>query len=192
MSVGQDVLSRYEQDGQNRYIIDVAAERTEDLYNFFDRHAPYIRRDLDQELADYLFGCVRELPPHDPFVIRFNLTESPDEEKRARIRGSISSFFRYAAELERDAITRMLRKSAVLLAVGLAVMFIAVWVRQWLGESRSVVGDVFAEGLTVAAWVSLWEAVAVFLIEWLPRRRDLRRCERLAEAEVVFGDAGSK
>ena len=86
----------------------------------------------------------------------------------------------------------MLRKSALLLAVGLAVMFIAVWVRQWLGESRSVVGDVFAEGLTVAAWVSLWESVAVLLIEWMPRRRNVRRHERLAEAEVVFGDAGSK
>ena len=192
MSVTQDVLSRYERDAQNRIIIDVAAERTEDLYNFFDKHAPYVRRDLDQELADYLVACAKELPGRETYVIRFTFSEPSDEEKRERVRSSVNSFFRYYAELERDAIAEMVRKSAVLFAVGIAIMFIAVWVRQWLGESRSVVGDVFAEGLTVAAWVSLWESVAIFLIEWMPRRRNVRRYERLAEAEVLFGDAGSK
>ena len=192
MGDGQDVLSRYERDERNRIVIDVAAERTEDLYNFFDKQAPYMRRDLDQELADYLIACVRELPPREPFVVRFTLAEPPDEEKRGRIRASVENFFRYSAELERAAISRMLHKAAVLSAVGIAVMFIAVWVRQWLGESRSVVGDVFAEGLTVAAWVSMWEAVAVVLIEWWPRRRAGRRYERLSAAEVGFRGAGSK
>jgi len=192
MSARQDVLGRYERDERNRVVIDVAAERTEDLYNFFDKHAPYMRRDLDQELADYLVACVKELPPRDPFVIRFTLSEPPDEEKRERIRGSVESYFRYAAELEREVIAQMLRKSVWFLAIGIAVMSLAVWVRQWLGDERTVVGDVFAEGLTVAAWVSLWEAVALFLIEWSPRRRTVRRYERLSAAEVRFRDAGSK
>jgi hypothetical protein len=192
MSAGEDVLERYERDEQNRFVIDVAADRTEDLYDCFDKHAPYMRRDLDRELADYLFACVRELPPRAPFVIRFILAESPDEAKRARIRSSVRSFFLYDAELERGTIRRMLRKSGVLFVIGLAVMSLAVWSRQWFGESGSVAGDVFAEGLTVAAWVSLWESVAVFLIDWLPRRRNVRRYERLAAAEVRFRSAGSK
>jgi len=192
MSVKQDVLGRYERDAQNRIIIDVAADRTEDLYSCFDKHAPYMRRDLEQELVDYLIECARELPSGEPYVLRFTLAESPDEEKRSRIRQSVNSFFHYLAELERGAIVQMLRKSGVLFAVGAAIMFAAVWVRHWTGHLHSVTGDVFAEGLTVAAWVSLWESAAVILIEWRPRGRTVRRYERLAETEIFFRDADSK
>jgi len=192
MGVKQDVLSRYERDAQNRVIIDVAAERTEDLYNFFDKHAPYMRRDLDQELADYLVDCVSELPPRENFVICFTFAEPADEEKRSRVRSSVSSFFLYAAERERNEIGQMLRTALLFFAVGIVIMSVAVWVRQWLGESRSVVGDVFAEGLTVAAWVSLWESVAILLIGWRPRLRNVRHYRRLASAELSFRDAESK
>ena len=185
-AMNQDVLSRYERDAQNRFIIDIAAERPEALYNFFDKHADYLRRDLDAELTDYLTACTRELPGEVPLVIRFTFPAAQEEEKYARIRRSINSFFLYMAELEREAIAQMMRKSGVLFFVGAAIMFLAVWVRQGFGEGASVVGDVFAEGLTVAAWVSLWEALALVLLEWLPRRRNVRRFERLAAAEVQF------
>ena len=85
---------------------------------------------LDRDLAEYLIACAKELPQR-PFVIRFSLTEAPDEAKRARIRSSVNSFFLYLAELERETIAQMMRKSGVLFGVGVAIMFLAVWVRQW-------------------------------------------------------------
>jgi len=186
MGVAQDVLGRYEQDAQGRIVIDVAAERPETLYNCFDKHAPYIRRDLDQELADYLVSCEKELPPRIPLILRFTFAAPQEQSKYERVRDSVRSFFRYLAELERDAIAQMMRKSAIFFAVGMAIMFAAVGVREWFDAARSVVAEVVTEGLTVAAWVSLWEAAAVFLLEWTPRRRSVRRFERLAEAEVTF------
>ncbi|WP_345970716.1 hypothetical protein WCX72_02580 [Sulfurimonas sp. HSL1-6] len=181
-------LGRYERDAQGRYIIDVAAQRPEALYDDFDRYADYLRRDLDQDLTDYLTSCARELPRQTPLVIRFTFPEAQAEEKYARIRRSIGTFFQYMAELEREKTAEMLRKAGLLFIVGVAIMFLAVWVRQWIGESPSVVGEVFAEGLTVAAWVSLWEGVALVLLEWRPHRTRVRRYERLEAAEVQFRD----
>ncbi|WP_345989327.1 hypothetical protein WCX18_02640 [Sulfurimonas sp. HSL1-2] len=185
MANHKSYLGRYERDAQGRYIIDVAAERPEALYNYFDKHADYLRRDLDQELTDYLTSSAKELPG-TPLVIRFTFSEEEAEEKYTRIRSSIGTFFQYMAELERETTAEMLRKAGLLFAVGVAIMFLAVWVRQWIGESPSVVGEVFAEGLTVAAWVSLWEGVALVLLEWRPHRRRVRRYERLEAAEVQF------
>jgi hypothetical protein len=37
--------------------------------------------------------------------------------------------------------------------------------------------------------VSLWEALAGFLINWLPKRKNLALYRRLAAAEVVFSGA---
>jgi hypothetical protein len=178
-------LNRYERAPDDSIIIDVAAIRAEDLYNDFDKNAPYIRRDLDQDLVDYLIGCVREVGA-EPFVIRFTLTHPPDETRLARIRRSVKNYFFYLIETEKQKMLRMFRKSAILLCIGLAILFASVWVNQWLGVERSVIANVFAEGLTVAAWFSLWEALAVFIIEWLPHRKTILLYRRLAQAPLAF------
>jgi len=181
----RDVLARYDRAGDNTVLIDVSATRTEDLYSDFDRSAPYIRRDLDQDLVAYLIDCARELGG-EPFAIRFTLDDPPDDRKLARVQGSVNGFFLYLAEIERQKVHRMIRRSTVLLFIGLAILFISVWVNRSLGAERSVVANVFAEGLTVAAWVSLWEALAIFLIEWFPLQRGLRLYRRLANARLIF------
>lgn len=181
----KDVLSRYERTPYGSILIDVAAEKAEDLYSDFDRYAPYNRRDLDQNLVDYLIDCARELD-REPFTISFGLSNPPDDARISRIRRSVNNFFIYLAEVERQKIRQMVRRSLVLFCIGVSILFLAVWVNQLLGEERTVVANVFAEGLTVAAWVSLWEALAIFLIEWFPRLRNINLYRRLASAESIF------
>ncbi len=182
----RDLLSRYEQDGQGDIILDVAAKRVEDLYNDFDKSAPYIRRDLDQDLADYLIECARELG-RAPFIIRFTLANPPDESKSSRIRHSLNTYFLYLAETEIQKILQMFRRSVILFAIGLCILFVAVSLNRLLGPERSVTANVFAEGLTIAAWVSLWEAIAIFLVEWFPHRKNVALYKRMATAHLVFG-----
>ena len=181
----RDVISRYERNEQGDLILDVAAGRVEDLYNDFDKSAPYIRRDLDQDLADYLIECARELG-RVPFTIRFTLTDLPDEPRYSRVRSSLNTYFLYLAETEIQKILQMFRRSAILFAIGLGILFAAVSLNRLLGPERSVTANVFAEGLTIAAWVSLWEALAIFLVEWFPHRKTVALYRRLARARLVF------
>nr|WP_320115774.1 hypothetical protein [uncultured Desulfuromonas sp.] len=183
--MSQIVLNRYEQTDNGDFVIDVATDRVEDLFSNFDKRAPYIRRDLDQAFVDYLIDCAREIGK-DPFIIRLELTHPADDNKRQRIVKSISSYFLYLKELEKDLLRHMFRRSAILVNIGLAILFLAVFLNQWLGEERSVVANVFAEGLTVAAWVSLWEALAVFLIEWLPHRKTIALYQSISSTSVTF------
>ncbi len=183
----RELLSRYETTPDGAVVIDVAAKRIESLYHDFDRGAPYIRRDLDQELVDYLIECARELKG-EPFVLRFTLDQPPDDEGEERIRHSTFAFFRYLAERERFDVKKLFRRAAILFGIGVGLLFASVSVNQLLGENRSVVANVFAEGLTVASWVSLWEALALYLTEWFPLRNNIRLYLRLANARVEFGD----
>ncbi len=179
------MLSRYEKDGQGNIILDVSARRVEDLYNDFDKSAPYIRRDLDQDLADYLIDCARELA-RVQFTIRFTLADIPDEPKSLRIKRSLNTYFLYLAETEIQKILQMFRRSSILFAIGLGILFAAVSLYRMLGPERSVTANVFAEGLTIAAWVSLWEALAIFLVEWFPHRKNVVLYRRLANAPIIF------
>ena len=181
----RDILSRYARDAEGNIVLDVTASRVEDLYNNFDKSAPYVRRDLDQDLADYLIDCARELH-RVPFVIRLNLDQPPDEPRLSRIRRSLNTYFAYLAETEIQKILQMFRRSAILFAIGLGILFASVWVNRLLGPERSVTENVFAEGLTVAAWVSLWEALAIFLIEWFPHRKNIVLYRRLAHVKLIF------
>jgi hypothetical protein len=181
----RDMLSRYERNGQGNIIIDVAARRVEDLYNNFDKSAPYIRRDLDQDLADYLIGCARELG-RVPFTIRFTLDDPPDEPRSSRVRRSLNTYFLYLAETEIQMILQMFRRSAILFVIGLGILFAALSLNRLLGPDRSVTANVFAEGLTIAAWVSLWEALAIFLVEWFPHRKNVVLYRHMAHAQLVF------
>lgn len=178
-------LNRYERDEEGNVVIDVSAIRVEDLYEDFDKSAPYIRRDLDQDFADYLADCARELH-RAPFMIRLTLDHPPDESRLSRIRHSLNTYFLYLAEIEIQKILQMFRRSAILLAIGLGILFASVWLNRLLGEERSVTANVFAEGLIVAAWVSLWEALAIFLIEWFPHRKNVVLYRRLAHTELAF------
>ena len=65
----RSVLDRYERIVGGSLIIDVSAAQVEELYNDYDRSAPYIRRDLDQDLVDYLIECAKEIMP-EAFVVR--------------------------------------------------------------------------------------------------------------------------
>lgn len=181
----RNILGRYERDEAGNSIIDVAAARVEDLYNNFDKSAPYVRRDLDGDLAEYLVGCARELGA-EPFIVRFTLAVAPEGRNLSRIRRSLKSYFLYQAEIEAGSLFQMARRSAILFAIGVAILSVLAWLDQLRGPDRSIVANVFGEGLMIVAWISLWEALATFLIEWFPHRRKVRLYRRLAHAELVF------
>jgi len=179
------ILDRYARDSAGRVVIDITAEKVENLYNNFDRNTPYIKKELDQDLVDYITESVREIG-REKFVIRFGFASTPGRELVARVTTSIHDYFLYLKELELRELGRMLRTSAILLLLGAAILTLSLYVHDRFGDTRSVASQVFAEGLTVAAWVSLWEALATFLIHWTPHRRQIKTCERIATAPIEF------
>ena len=179
------IISRYELTEKNEVIIDASVRSVEDLYNNFDRTADYMKKDLDQEFVDYVTDCVREIGRR-AFVIRISLSIMPDQVVMDRVRRSVRTFFLYLQEMERRQLRAMLRRSLVLFAIGLALLVMAIGVTRRFSSSEGVLEEVFSQGLTVAAWVSLWEAIANLFIEWYPRRQEIKRYDHVTNATVMF------
>jgi hypothetical protein len=181
----QNILERYSRTGDGKVIVDIAASRIEDLYNNYDRSAPYLKKDLEPDLADYIVDCVRELGEEE-FALQVSLDTPVDQEQMSRLKISINTYFLYLKDLEVRELRGMFRTSFILLMVGIAILTLSVWLNRFIQVHETVVSRVFAEGLTVAAWVSLWEALATFLINWLPHRRKIKLYARVANAPVLF------
>jgi hypothetical protein len=181
----KSIISRYERTENNEVIVDASVRNVEDLYNNFDRTAPYLKKDLDQEFVEYVIDCMHEIGRTD-FVIRISLSNMPDKVVMDRVRRSIKTFFQYLQDTERRALRKMFRRSLVLFVIGMVLLALAIEATKRLSSSEGVLAEVFAQGLTVAAWVSLWEAIANLLLEWFPHRQDIKRYDRVINAPVTF------
>ncbi|NTU96550.1 MAG: hypothetical protein HGA62_01905 [Chlorobiaceae bacterium] len=185
--VRKKILERYEQTDDGRVIIDVASGRVEDLYEDFDRTAPYHRKDLEEDLVYYLTECVREIGRAE-FVIRFTFEQLPTEELMNRVRTSVHKFFIYQKELEAGAMKKMLRTSLTLFVIGIAILGISLWLGHLTivkGE-RSFLDTFFLEGITIVAWVSMWEGLAMLLINLFPHLNRIGQYISIAEAKIIF------
>lgn len=183
----KEILDRYSRTPDNKLMIDIAAGKIEDLYNDLDQYAPYVKKELDPDLVEYLIDSVNEIGKED-FVIHFRfMTPTPSDSKQAaRVKTSIHNYFLYLKELEFRELARMTRTSLILFFIGVVVLSLSVWVNQKIADNDTVIKHVFAEGLNVAAWVSLWNAIATFLINWAPRRQQIKMYDRIATATIFF------
>lgn len=179
------ILDRYSRTDEGLVIIDIAASRVEELYSDYDNTAHFLKKDLEPDLVEYLVESARELGK-EPFGIRFSFVRPVDEEITSRVCQSITTYFTYLGHLETRELRRMFRTSLILLLAGLAILTLAVRVNLYTEHSEAVIARVFAEGLTVAAWVALWNALATFLLNWAPHHRLRRLCARIASAPVLF------
>ena len=187
----RDILDRYEVLPDGRAVIEVAATSVSELYNNFDRNAPFIRKDLDEELASYLKDCCRELGRQE-FVVRFVLQQLPDEAQRVRVASSMFTYFHYLAELERRDILAALRRGGILFLAGVLAIGLEFSVAATIKNLEPLAAKIILEGLTILSWVAVWECT-VTLVGGVPGAwRRLRRLRRLATAEVQFASLSAE
>lgn len=181
----KNILGRYEVNDQSKVVIDVSIKTVEDLFNNFDRNAPYSKKELDQEFVDYIIDSVREIGENE-FIIHITLSNMPDEKVMGRVQSSIQTYFRYLKDLENRSIEMMFSRSFKLFGLGLGLLFIAIVLNRNLSTNEGILAQIFSEGLTIAAWVSLWEAIAIIFIEWRPHKKNINLYESIMRAKVAF------
>jgi len=183
----KDILERYDRTDDGLLAVDVYASKVEELYEDFDKQAPFHRKDLDEELAAYLIDCMREIGRVD-FIIRITLDAIPSVELQDRIRTSVRRFFIYQRELELASMQRLLKKSLLFLLSGMVLLFVSLSLGGAIAPDlqQLVYERVLVEGLTIAAWVSIWESLSNLMFNWWPVRQRIRLHSRIANAQVRF------
>jgi hypothetical protein len=181
------ILERYSQTDSGQVIVDIATDQVADLYDDFDKHAPYLKKELDQGLVEYIIDSVREIGKQ-AFLIQFSLPALVDEPAESRVQTSLRNYFLYLRALEARELRRLVQASLTLFVVGIAILTASVIVNTRPAMRDVVLGGVIAQGLTIAAWVALWEALAMFLLNWRSHRRLISIYGRIARAEIRFNE----
>lgn len=181
----KEITERYDYTPNNEIIIDISTQKIEDLYNDFDKRSHFLKKDLNEDLVNYITESVSEIG-QEKFIIQFSLETHARQEDLSRVKNSIQNFFIYMQKLQTKKMKEMIRTSFILLFIGLIVASLSVLMNQSTMVSASVTWAVIAEGLTVAAWISLWEALATFLIKWMPYKRKIALYNKIQNAKITF------
>jgi len=181
----REILERYERAQSGEIIIDISTQKAEDLFSKFDKKSHFLKKDLNQDLVDYIIECAGEIGD-ESFFIRFNFESKIEDESVSRLQNSIKMFFAYLQENEHRKMKEMFKKSATLLFLGAIIATLSIGMSQSELMQKSIAFAVVSEGLTVAAWVSLWEALAIFLLKWMPYKKKVSLYKRIIDAKIVF------
>jgi hypothetical protein len=179
------ILKRYRRDSADELVIDISASKVSDLYDDFDKYAPFVKKELDYDLVEYLIDSVRELGP-ESFSVQFTFSNEMTSLLEERVRKSMHSYFEYLLETNWRELMRMFLSSGVLLGLGMAMLAVSIYLNLHFELNDAIVKGVLEEGLVIAAWVSVWEGLSTLLLNWLPLVRTRRIYRRLSCAQYLF------
>ena len=175
------ILERYDISDNGEVIVKVSAVKIEDLYNEFDKKSSFSKKDLDQELVEYIIESVNEIGK-ESFYIKFYIEEKVDKGLQEKVRNSIKHYFSYLQDLEKKKMREQIKNSFIFIVIGLFFTACALLT----GDSENFFIKILSEGMLVAGWVSLWEALATLLIKWLPLTKKLKLYKRVFACNVEF------
>lgn len=179
------ILDRYAKRQDGTLIIDIAVSQIEDLYDDFDKSAPYRKKDLTPELVEYIVLSLEDIRDL-PFLVRFTVKNSATEDKMERVRASVKNYFEYLEALEVRELYSMRRTSGIHFLIGVFFVVLYALVTPKGSGHVPLFLHIITEGLIVAAWVSLWNAIDTFLVNWTPHMKKIRLYQKLSNCEILF------
>jgi hypothetical protein len=166
-------------------LIELRLTRIEQLFNSLDP-APFHQQDLDREAEAYLVDALRDLPGRSEvrLVLHLPASELARVDPRA-IQTAIQHYFEYRRWAEARRLRREFRIGLLSLAIGVSFLLTCLGLRGLLlARASGAIAEALGEGLLISGWVAMWRPIEIFLYEWWPIWRTVRRYERLATLPV--------
>jgi hypothetical protein len=161
--------------------------RVRDLRQLFDTldPAPFLERDLDGRMAEYVESSAAEIPGHLPLRLVVHLPGSLIEAGHPEmVQTAVHRHYQHQTDLVRRRFRRMLREGRRSLWIGLLVLAACMLIADLASVSEWRTVRVLGEGLVIGGWVAMWRPIEILLYDWWPLRREVADRERLRDIQV--------
>jgi len=175
--------NRYEFTKDGKAIIDISVESMNDLFNSFDKKSSFVKRELDQDFVDYIIDSVKELGARK-FLIRVSIDHEFNMLQENILRKAVANYFTYRYQVENLNLRKEVRKFTMLMILGIVLFtFVSIYKLPDTTDIE-VWKKILQEGMVVASWVAIWEAVTSLIFGWNPYYIKRSIFERIASAEL--------
>jgi hypothetical protein len=169
---------------EKAYYLDIQLEDYRDAYSNWD-YSPYINRDLDDDLLEYLVSCSYEIPKSKSIIINFHLLNQPqDINREKKSQEGMHNFFQYKVRKLKNSRLRLIRNTAAFLIIGTALLITAIITSSSI--NNSFINKLISEGLFIGAWVMIWEMFSIWFFKVKTLSSTIKHHERLQNSKIIF------
>ena len=160
------------------------------LFNSMDP-TPFLNKDLDPEAEAFIESWASGYAAGSRFHITIHLEQWPsDGDPTEMLTSAIHNHFDYKADHTRSRLKRFLQQGRTSLVIGLVFVSLCLIAADAIGRFGSHTGySIARESLTIVGWVAMWRPMQVFLYDWWPLQRQIRRYQMLSgtHIQVIHG-----
>lgn len=169
-----------------KYLIEIKVDNYRHLFNSLDP-APFTKRDLNLDVAQYIIEGARHIPKKRNFSIDFYLPESEkDAATEEKIKKSIYNFFNYKYNYAGGSLKQLLLNTLIGFAIAIPLLALASFFTILFGQLKSVWQVTVLNGTTVAGWVALWTPVSNLLFRLFEIIEEIKLYKKILDIEVRF------
>lgn len=181
----KELKKLYKYEEQNKtFVIDVQLEDYRDAYSEWD-YSPFVNRDLDDDLIEFLLECSYEIPFRYALGINYHIRNiSCDLSREQRSKTGMYNYFMYQLRKIRNKKVRIARDIVTFLFVGSILLMSGFYLKQLFNET--LIMSVLSEGVFVGGWVMLWEMFSAWFFDMKETRIKTRHFKRLSEAMIQY------
>ncbi|WP_461205667.1 hypothetical protein [Clostridium sp. DL1XJH146] len=169
---------------REQFIIDVQLEDYRDAYSDWD-FSPFINRDLDDDLTEYLLECSFEIPIKSPMIINFhilNQKQNPAREERS-IKG-MYNYFGYEIRKLKNYRMRVLRHTLTFFIVGTVLLVLGSLLDEIM--ANSIFTKVLSEGFSIGGWVMIWEMFSTWFFDIKKVTHKVKHFIKLKSSNIIY------
>jgi hypothetical protein len=166
------------------YIIEVALERYNDVFNGWD-NAPFEKRDINPALQSFLESSASHIPFKYNIDICFCTSNHLlDKEKEKQIVSEIRTHYYFSLEKQRKILKHSYKRTTFYVFASLILLFTAFFMEKYLNDR--VVDRIVFEGLNIGGWVFMWEAISFYFFKKSVISNKVKECKRFINASIYF------
>ncbi|PKM51677.1 MAG: hypothetical protein CVV02_05245 [Firmicutes bacterium HGW-Firmicutes-7] len=175
----------YRYDENNKiYHIDIQLDGYRDVYSNWD-YSPFVNRDLDEDLLEYMMSCSYEIPKKREFVIDFFLLSSLYDVKREeRSIEGIHNYFGYKIRQTQSERFRLMRSTVLFSTIGTLLLISAVFSNKVI--QAPFFERIISEGLFIGAWVAIWEIFSIWFFKINALRCKIKQYKKLQKSKIYY------
>ncbi len=176
-------IYRYKKDDKS-YNVDIELDAYRDVYSEWD-YSPFINRDLDEDLLDYLIECSLEISTKRKMIVNFFLPNYLfDKGREDRSKEGINHYFSYRIRKTRLHRWSLVRNSLIFGALGALFLVASYYIE--LSTKDEVILKLVSEGLIIGAWVAIWEIFSILFFQVNELNSKLKHFNRLKELSFRY------
>jgi hypothetical protein len=171
--------------------IEVKLQDLEQFFNTMDP-SPFHKKDLDDDLEEFIVSWATEYPLHDPIRLVVHLENRPSgADVQSVIERAVHNYFAYKTELNKREFKQLLREGRLSLIIGLSFLTVCLSGAQMATRFQVPGASIIEASLTIAGWVAMWHPMDIYLYGWWPLRRAGKVYRKLSDipVEVRYVDA---